>query len=878
MSFKELIIRKTQAWRRTPAIMLLALCSCFGSVLDEGVHREGITEVKVMDCGVRPFTKANRLSGCEEASSGAFIAIYRTETDALESVINAVPGCSLSLNDGVEYDIFLVGNLNGVRLSDGKTTSLCDVLDKKFPSTRSELISYEYMLDGGVIEGTGYRRETAADIASLGIPYSGRRMAVTPETLVAEGGLYFHDTAYLFAKVKITVDHSRLDHGDAAAQDWFRNVSLSTRQANARLCPFSSMTSFARASSDIIGPESGDIESCFDYDLDMPNGTQVSYVLYVPANAQGTLLEGNTDANRKTPSGLYDAGYREKSDLCTYVEFTGTVSQSAGGFVGNVKYRFYLGADACSDFSVLPGTEYHVTLTLSVEGVFGSSWKVTNSLDDYRKIHLYKNMSFTNEIMNGEMISLADEWDTDVFVRCDNGEGTDLLKNGSFDGEEWTPLGLDDLGLKCSFWNSTDADAEWLSTCGVTVQWVPRRRCFTFKVADKELFQVHSGEKRQLEIYADPGDGRCSCAFTLELIDASMAIVGGIVFTAKSTYTGISCVVTHERQDILDDPPTAVSILIDGKYIGDYDLDTDGIIDFGPLSEGGHLVDMEVMWNDRSEWDMVYFDVYQPPTVSVSFGQRTMLSAQYKDVCDDDGNPYIVQRWSWDRIWVEFSPQGRYDTYETRMEGKCGAIASKSGQTIYIVSKSPGEGKICIDFTLEDSVYTVSVPYLVYEEITFRAAEEHGALVLINNNVSVGWESLTNTKTGKLYASVRWSLSLSLICSDDSRVSGSWGPFADISMTVADGSRHVRNFHDEFKALRKSFENGHSLQDAERLEGEMAFWVTFGLQYYVANVSGATFANFSGMVEAKCRTTSAHSLLQHWMENSSRFFGLKTSS
>ena len=867
--------RRRQAWRRAPAILLLALCSCFGTVLDEGFRRDGIIEVRVGDCAVRPFTKADRLSGCEEASSGAFIAIYRTEDGLLEDVVDVAPECFLALQGGVEYDFFLVGNLNGIRISDGRAISLHAVLGESFPQTRSELISYEYMLDGGQVAGKGWRRESAADITFLGIPYAGQRLAVTAETLITEGGLCFPDAAYLFSKVRVTVDHSLMDHGNTMAQDWFLNVSLSVRQANACLLPFSSAMSYARSSEDIIGTESDAVSSCFDYDVNMPNGTQVTYTLYVPANNQGRLLTGNMDAGKKTPAELYAAGHGEKASLCTYVEFTGAVSSVAGGFCGDVKYRFYLGADACSDFSVLPGVEYRVTLTLTVDGIFGDVWKATNSVIDFRELLLYRSWSYDSELSDDETITLNVGWNTDLYVRCDDGKGTDLLWNSSFDGPGWTPGGLDDTGLRCSFWNAADADAEWMEDCGVSARWNRSKRCLSFSVSDEALFQAHCGESRRMEIYAAPGNAGSCRTFILKLDDATTADVGGYTFTTSPVYVNSQRRIRYERESSVTDPPTAVSIIIDYAYIGDYDLDETGVIDLGVLPEGRHLIDMEVMWSDRSEWGMVCADVFAIPTVSVSFGEKTIQSACYKDVRDDDGNPYVAHRRSWGRIWVEFSPQGMWDGYDARMDASCGAIHSKSGETIDIVSTGVGRGEILLDFTLGDSTCTVSVPYLSYEEVTFRAAEEHGWLVLINNNVSVGWESLVNTMTGTLHASVRWSLNLKLWCNDNSSASGSWGPFTDTSMSVADGSRHLRSFHDEFRDLRKSFENGHSLQDATRLEGKITFRVTFGSSYYLANVTGATFADFSGMVEGECSTPSAHPLLQHWSVNSSRFYGLR---
>lgn len=859
--------------RRLPAALLLAVVSCLGgALLEERSCPEGYVEVKLGDCGVNPLTKGTLLAGCEDASSGAFVAVYRSDTGVFECAKDVAPGVTFLLREGFEYDFFLLGNLNYIRQDNGQVSNLRAALGDDFPEHRSELVGFDYMLDGGNVGSSIWRRESSADIVSYGIPYSGFRMGVTAEELKAEGELTFSDVSYLFAKVEVTVDHSQLDYGIDAAEDWFRNMTLSVRQANGRLYPFSSSAPAAKSSADIVGGVSDPMDTCFDYEASMVNGSQVTYVLYLPANVQGVLLEGNMDPSRKTPEGLEGAGEGEKAGLCSFVEFTGAVSVVPGGFRGDLRYRFFLGLDSCSDFSVLPGRSYHVSLVLSVEGVFGAVWKVSGSLVDQRVLRLFRDGSRAQELPYGGTLSLCAGRAAEAFVRCDDGSGRDLMYSSSFDGIGWTPRGLDDFGLRCSFWDVSDGDAVWLSECGIVAAWDRARRCLVFTVDDEALFAGHVGERRLLEVYGVPGDGGCWRSFTLELVDFASVSAGGYRFVVKPSYVGTSSVLRHERDGMLPASAEEVSVSVDGAYLGDYGLLSDGDIDLGVLSEGVHEIGIEVVGVGGEQ---LLAEVCAVPAVSVTFGRRSLQTTCWKKVRDADGRPYVVHRRSWGRIWVDFQPQGRYESMAVRMTGGAGSLYSVSGTVADINSSGIGEGEILLDFSLGDSVCTVSVPYVSYEEVVFRAAEEHGWLVLINNNVSVGWESFENSVTGTLYASVRWALRLTLRCSDGSSVSGRWGPFTDTSVTVADGSRHLRNFHDEFKTLRQSFESGHRLQDADRLEGEMSFRVSFGSRYYLANVSGSTFADFSGMVEAVCETSSAHPLLQHWGANSSWFYGLR---
>ena len=95
-----------------------------------------------------------------------------------------------------------------------------------------------------------------------------------------------------------------------------------------------------------------------------------SIYFYSLENVQDNLLPQNKDPWQKVPDAL-----GSKAELCTYIEAIGTFEE---GFLfkGSVTYRFYLGKDNTSDFSVIRNSDMHVTLTLTGEGLTEISWKV----------------------------------------------------------------------------------------------------------------------------------------------------------------------------------------------------------------------------------------------------------------------------------------------------------------------------------------------------------------------------------------------------------------------------------------------------------------------------------------------------------------------
>lgn len=125
------------------------------------------------------------------------------------------------------------------------------------------------------------------------------------------------------------------------------------------------------------GVGSEGVTECGDYltqeDIDMLNaGETVS--LYFLENLQGVLLPGNTDRRNKIPASL-DLIEEGIADHCTYVEITADIATSAAKYTDG-KYRFYLGQDQYSDFSIKRNTLYDVTLDFTQNMVKEENWRI----------------------------------------------------------------------------------------------------------------------------------------------------------------------------------------------------------------------------------------------------------------------------------------------------------------------------------------------------------------------------------------------------------------------------------------------------------------------------------------------------------------------
>lgn len=238
------------------------------------------------------------------------------------------------------------------------------------------------------IRNVVYRVDSYEDVAGCGIPMSG----VLKHLAAGTGGGVI-PVYRLFAKVCVRVLHTGL--ADAEENALFvnnmRNVSLFMRQANRRLMPFNPEGSRALSVSDVLS-ESDYNRNMNDrnaYEGSLPDSQlgpgpgyfqDSTFVFYVPENMQGRLLPANTNPFGKVYEKIRNLGGKSYSDICTFIEFNAW-KEPTEGYCGSVMYRYYLGSDNTSDFSIERNKRYDVTLNFSESGFFVDSWKVTRGDD-----------------------------------------------------------------------------------------------------------------------------------------------------------------------------------------------------------------------------------------------------------------------------------------------------------------------------------------------------------------------------------------------------------------------------------------------------------------------------------------------------------------
>lgn len=113
--------------------------------------------------------------------------------------------------------------------------------------------------------------------------------------------------------------------------------------------------------------QSGDILTAED--IQKLNAGETVALFFIE-NLQGVLLPNNTDRRNKIPSIVGEA-----AKSCTYIEITADI-QTASAKYTNGKYRFYLGQDETTDFSIRRNTVYNATLDFTQNMVSEEEWRI----------------------------------------------------------------------------------------------------------------------------------------------------------------------------------------------------------------------------------------------------------------------------------------------------------------------------------------------------------------------------------------------------------------------------------------------------------------------------------------------------------------------
>lgn len=168
----------------------------------------------------------------------------------------------------------------------------------------------------------------------------------------------------LVSRINLSIDSSELSD--------FKITAVKLCQGALGVYPFTDESKAASTS------EVGDGDWASSSDLtSLNNGGTASF--YALENCQGVLLPNNKSADSKIPSEIPDA-----SSLCTYLEMTASFSGEYEGVdvsSDNVRYRFYIGKDNCTDFNVIRNNDVDINLTVTEDRIFDESWKVSYGED-----------------------------------------------------------------------------------------------------------------------------------------------------------------------------------------------------------------------------------------------------------------------------------------------------------------------------------------------------------------------------------------------------------------------------------------------------------------------------------------------------------------
>ena len=181
--------------------------------------------------------------------------------------------------------------------------------------------------------------------------------------ILSDGGSIVVPLTRSVAKVELNGDMSGLND----------DVSIKVKQVRLRNVPVKGSFFGQDRIEELSGAKDGEPLMSGDADAGFPDGI----CFYMPENMQGTLLPGNTSQKDKVwPQGSLYAG------ICTYVEIVADYESDKKE--GEIVYRFYLGADAYSNYDVQRNTRYIVTVSFKGDGgIDENSWRVdVEDLDD----------------------------------------------------------------------------------------------------------------------------------------------------------------------------------------------------------------------------------------------------------------------------------------------------------------------------------------------------------------------------------------------------------------------------------------------------------------------------------------------------------------
>lgn len=279
----------------------------------------------------------------ESHISNCNIMVYDSNGNLVTGSYNAsgiVPSVSFAARQNLTYRFYCVCNI-------GDITSVSQF------GHESGLANYQYSVQdySDMIDGNG------------AVPMTGRSSYLS----VNDGMNVNIDLTRCVALVTLRIDDSNLDNATLTIN------SLRLKNVPKKVGLFA--TSAAGSSADCV--PTGDSASSMEIAA-FNVGESVGFYMF--ENCQGVLLPGNTTCSGKVFSqgSIYER-------ICSYIEMDGYYDDQnrANARYGNFTYRFYLGGDSTTDFSLVRNHRYEITIELNDDGVDEVSWRVDEDLTPY---------------------------------------------------------------------------------------------------------------------------------------------------------------------------------------------------------------------------------------------------------------------------------------------------------------------------------------------------------------------------------------------------------------------------------------------------------------------------------------------------------------
>ncbi len=323
---------------------------------------------------------------------------------------------------GAEYIFYYVCNIG-------------DITHNAEFTRESNLASYQYRISdySEIVNGAG------------AVPMSGHSGYIP----VSDGVDVEIGLTRCVALISIQIDDSAL-----------RNASMTINSMKIKNTP-SKVALFedSRAGSDGDCFTDGDRADSGDIVL-LNNGGEVSFYMF--ENDQGVLLPDNHSDSTK----YFEEG-SDNEEKCSYIEFSGDYYSDRGMILkGGFTYRFYLGGNQTSDFSVCRNMHYVIRIFLTDNGALGSDWRIDadirsimiSSLNIYPETYTFDGTGLTTDLI--AYVSPASPDRYDVIWSSDNPSVATVDNDG----------GVTSVGYGTATITATLAEfSRFSATCTITV-------------------------------------------------------------------------------------------------------------------------------------------------------------------------------------------------------------------------------------------------------------------------------------------------------------------------------------------------------------------------------------------------------------------------